>query len=69
MMPFGFRGWRDTGITWACIASVDVAKIQARAGHDAITTTMGYVKAAEVLHAGSASPSPRCLRNSSARRR
>ncbi len=57
-MPFGFRGWRDTGITWACIAGVDVAKIQARAGHDAITTTMGYVKAAEALHAGFGTPFP-----------
>src|SRR5260370_40384622 len=49
-MPFGFRGWRDTGITWACIAGVDVAKIQPRAGHDASTTTMANVKPAERFH-------------------
>jgi hypothetical protein len=30
-----------------CIAGLDLAKIQARAGHDSISTTMGYVKAAE----------------------
>ena len=62
-MPFGFRGWRDTGITWARIAGVDVAKIQARAGHDAITTTMGYVKSAEALHAGFGTPFPELPRS------
>ena len=46
-MPIGFRSWRDTGITWLALAGVDVVKVQRRAGHDAIQTTMGYVKAAE----------------------
>ena len=46
-MHVGFRSWRDTGITWLALAGVDVAKIQRRAGHDNITTTIGYVKAAE----------------------
>ena len=53
-----FRGWRDTGITWACIAGVDIAKIQARAGHETLSTTMGYVKAAESLDAGFGQPFP-----------
>jgi integrase len=46
-MHIGFRSWRDTGITWLALAGVDVAKMQRRAGHDHITTTMGYVKAVE----------------------
>ena len=46
-MPVGFRSFRDSGITWLAIEGVDLAKIQRRAGHDNITTTMGYVKAAE----------------------
>jgi hypothetical protein len=40
-MPIGFRSWRDTGITWLALASVDVIKMQRRAGHDTIQTTMG----------------------------
>lgn len=43
-MHVGFRSWRDTGITWLALAGIDVAKIQRRAGHDHITTTIGYVK-------------------------
>jgi len=46
-MHVGFRSWRDTGITWLALAGVDVAKMQRRAGHDEISTTMDYVKAAE----------------------
>lgn len=46
-MPVGFRSWRDTGITWAAIDGVDVHKLQRRAGHDDINTTLGYVKEAE----------------------
>jgi integrase len=46
---FGFRGWRDTGLTWLAIAGVDVVRMQRRAGHDDISTTMGYVKVAEDL--------------------
>jgi hypothetical protein len=46
-MHVGFRSWRDTGITWLALAGVDVAKMQRRAGHDDIKTTMGYVKTAE----------------------
>jgi len=46
-MPIGFRSWRDTGITWTAIEGVDVSKLQRRAGHDDINTTLGYVKEAE----------------------
>ena len=42
-----FNEVRDTGITWLALAGVDVAKMQRRAGHDEISTTMDYVKAAE----------------------
>ena len=46
-MHVGFRSWRDTGITWLALTGVDIAKMQRRAGHDEISTTMDYVKAAE----------------------
>lgn len=46
-MHVGFRSWRDTGITWSALAGVDVAKLQRRAGHDDVATTIGYVKQAE----------------------
>jgi hypothetical protein len=42
-----FRSLRNTGIRWLALAGIDVAKIQRRAGHDEISTTMGYVKGAE----------------------
>jgi hypothetical protein len=63
-MHVGFRSWRDTGITWLALAGVDVAKMQRRAGHDNITTTIGYVKTAEDV-AGTIGdpfpPLPACL--------
>jgi hypothetical protein len=40
-MHVGFRSWRDTGVTWLALAGVDVAKMQRRAGHDHMTTTIG----------------------------
>jgi integrase len=40
-MKVNFRTWRDTGITWLALAGVDVAKMQRRAGHDTISTTLG----------------------------
>ncbi len=46
-MPIGFRSWRDTGITWSVVDGVDLAKLQRRAGHDDINTTLGYAKEAE----------------------
>lgn len=57
-MMVGFRSWRDTGITWLALAGVDVAKIQRRAGHDDVTTTMGYVKAAEDMSGTIGEPFP-----------
>jgi len=48
-MGVNFRSLRDSGITWLAIAGVDVVKMQRRAGHDSIETTMGYVKQAEDL--------------------
>jgi hypothetical protein len=60
----GFRSWRDTGVTWLALAGVDVARIQWRAGHDRVTTTMGYVKAAEDVTGTIGqpfSPLPQCL--------
>ncbi|MGA2450697.1 MAG: site-specific integrase [Polyangiaceae bacterium] len=57
-MHVGFRSWRDTGITWLALAGVDAAKIQRRAGHDEISTTIGYVKAAEDITGTIGEPFP-----------
>jgi len=57
-MPANFRSWRDTGITWLALKGVDVAKIQRRAGHDEISTTLGYVKMAEDLTGSIGEPFP-----------
>jgi hypothetical protein len=62
-MPIGFRSWRDTGITWLALAAVDVVKMQRRAGHDGIQTTMGYVKNAEDLSGTIGAPFPELPRN------
>ncbi len=57
-MPINFRSWRDTGITWLAISNVDVGKMQRRAGHDSLETTMGYVKVAEDLSGAAGVPFP-----------
>jgi len=57
-MKVNFRSWRDTGITWLALAGVDVAKMQRRAGHDTISTTLGYVKMAEDLTGSIGEPFP-----------
>ncbi len=57
-MQVNFRSWRDTGITWLALQGVDVAKMQRRAGHDAISTTLGYVKMAEDLTGTIGEPFP-----------
>jgi integrase len=57
-MKVNFRTWRDTGITWLALAGVDVAKMQRRAGHDTISTTLGYVKMAEDLTGSIGEPFP-----------
>ncbi len=41
------------------VAGVDVAKMQRRAGHDTISTTLGYVKMAEHLTGAIGEPFPR----------
>jgi len=38
---------RATGITWLAVAGLDATKIQRRAGHTTIETTMGYIREAE----------------------
>lgn len=51
-----FRSWRDSGLTWLAMNGLDVARIQRRAGHETISTTMGYVKQAEDLTADLGAP-------------
>jgi hypothetical protein len=55
-MQINFRSWRDTGITWLALQGVEVAKMQRRAGHDAMT--LGYVKMAEDLTGSIGEPFP-----------
>jgi integrase len=57
-MHVGFRSLRDTGITWLALAGVDVVKTQRRAGHDDVSTTMGYVKSAEDISGTIGTPFP-----------
>jgi integrase len=42
-----FRSWRDAGITWSIVRGDDVVKVQRRAGHRLIATTMLYTVEAE----------------------
>ncbi len=44
-----FRSLRDSGITWEALAGTEAARIQSRAGHEHIATTLGYIKAVEDL--------------------
>jgi integrase len=44
-----FRSLRDSGITWEALAGTPIDRIQSRAGHEHIATTLGYVKAVEDL--------------------
>ncbi len=46
-MAANFRTLRDSGITWLALAGVDAVRMQRRAGHDDIKTTLDYVKQAE----------------------
>jgi len=48
-MRVNFRSLRDSGITWEALAGTPIDRIQARAGHEHIATTLGYVKAVEDL--------------------
>lgn len=53
-----FRSCRDTGITWLAMSGLSVDRIMKRAGHDEISTTMGYVKQAEDLSGDLGTPFP-----------
>jgi integrase len=57
-MHVGFRTLRDSGITWLALAGVDLAKIQRRAGHDDLSTSNAYVKAAEDVSGSIGQPFP-----------
>jgi integrase len=48
-MRVNFRSLRDSGITWEALAGTPVDRIQSRAGHEHIVTTIGYMKAVEDL--------------------
>jgi integrase len=58
LLQVDFRSCRDTGITWLALAGVDVAKMQRRAGHEDLSTTLGYVKMAEDLSGKVGTPFP-----------
>lgn len=64
-----FRSWRDSGITWLAMSGVPMQAIMSRAGHDALQTTLGYVKRAEDLSGGTLGQPfaelPECLVNPS----
>jgi hypothetical protein len=45
--PITWHDARATGITWLAIEGLDPAKIQRRAGHSTVETTMGYIREAE----------------------
>jgi hypothetical protein len=49
LLQVDFRSCRDTGITWLALAGIGVDKMQRRAGHEDLSTTLGYVKMAEDL--------------------
>jgi integrase len=53
-----FRSWRDAGITWAIVRGDDVVKVQRRAGHRLIATTMRYIVEAENTGATFGTPFP-----------
>jgi len=47
-LPLRFRSWRDAGCTWALVEDTGaVVKVQRRAGHKLIGTTMKYIVEAE----------------------
>ncbi len=58
LLQVDFRSCRDTGITWLALAGVGVDKMQRRAGHEDLSTTLGYVKMAEDLAGKVGTPFP-----------
>jgi integrase len=53
-----FRSWRDAGCTWSIVRGDDVVKVQRRAGHRIISTTMRYVVEAENRGSSFGTPFP-----------
>lgn len=47
--PITFHDLRATGITWLAMRGDDLARIMRRAGHSAMSTTLGYIREAESL--------------------
>jgi integrase len=45
--PLTWHDARATGVTWLAVAGLDATKIQRRAGHTTIETTMAYIREAE----------------------
>ncbi len=54
-----FRSWRDAGCTWSIVRGDDVVRVQRRAGHRIIATTMRYVVEAENRGATFGTPFPK----------
>ena len=50
--PLTFHDLRATGITWRCVRGDEVARIQQCAGHEALDTTMAYVREAQTFAHG-----------------
>jgi hypothetical protein len=57
-LPLRFRSWRDAGCAWAIVDGLNVVKVQRRAGHKLIATTMKYVVEAENRSAAFGDPFP-----------
>jgi hypothetical protein len=53
-----FWSWRDSWCTWLALSGVPIDRIESRAGHDAIETTLGYCKLAEDLTHSVGTPFP-----------
>ncbi len=58
LRPVDFRSLRDSGITCEALAGTPLQVIKARAGHENIETTLGYVKVAEDLSGEIGAPFP-----------
>lgn len=42
--PVDFRTWRETGITWQALQKTGLEAIKSYAGHEEVSTTLGYIK-------------------------
>jgi len=50
--PIRFHDLRATGLTWMAVRGDDAIKIQRRAGHKDLETTLKYIRLAEDLNPG-----------------